>query len=813
MEILQKGLALVFLFIIPATFGATNTITTSQMIRDGETMVSSDGVFELGFFKTGKLTNQYVGLWYRNIKVRRVVWVANREAPLTGAGGVLKVIEPGLLVLLNDTNGAAVWSSKSSRSVQNPIAQLLDSGNLVVRDANDERPENFLWQSFDHPTDTSIPGMKIGMNYVTGIETYLTSWKSNDDPALGDFSTHVDPTGYPQVLLKNGTEIWSRVGPWNGFGFSGGPNETGEATYKIHLVMNEKEVYVFQEIIDKSVTIALVDESGYQQRWTWVDGAQNWVKFTYLPIDSCDQYKLCGAYGKCSTNTPFCRCLDRFVPKDQEGWARSDRSNGCVRRNNLSCQGDIFLKYPGIKLPDSRNSRYIEILALEDCKAECLKDCSCMACTQLDRSKGTGCLLWLGDLIDMKDQPENGDDIYIRMSSSEAENVAGSEGKKKYVTVAVSLTSVLVIILIGTGLFLYIRKRLSYQNLRMKGQHFGSHEQNSELPLFDLSTILEATDRFSINNKLGEGGFGPVYKGMLEGGQEIAVKRLSKDSMQGLDEFKNEIIFIAKLQHRNLVRLIGGCINGEEKMLIYEYMPNKSLDMILFDQTKSMLLDWKKRFSVINGIARGLLYLHQDSQLRVIHRDLKPSNVLLDSDMNPKISDFGMARSFRENETEAKTRRVVGTYGYMSPEYAIDGMFSTKSDVFSFGVLVIEIVSGMRNRGFSHDYDNLNLIGHAWTLYKEGRSQELVDPCLAEPFYISEMLRIIHVGLLCVQKRPEDRPSMFTVVFMLSNEVVLPDAKQPGFFTEREVTIAQSSTSTNTANSANEITITMIEAR
>ncbi|XP_073285440.1 G-type lectin S-receptor-like serine/threonine-protein kinase SD1-1 [Primulina huaijiensis] len=226
-----------------------------------------------------------------------------------------------------------------------------------------------------------------------------------------------------------------------------------------------------------------------------------------------------------------------------------------------------------------------------------------------------------------------------------------------------------------------------------------------------------------------------------------------------------------------------------------------------------MLLDWKKRFSVINGIARGLLYLHQDSQLRVIHRDLKPSNVLLDSDMNPKISDFGMARSFRENETEAKTRRVVGTYGYMSPEYAIDGLFSTKSDVYSFGVLVIEIVSGMRNRGFSHDDDNLNLIGHAWTLYKEGRSLELVDPCLAEPFYISEMLRIIHVGLLCVQKRPEDRPSMFTAVFMLSNEVVLPEAKQPGFFTEREVTIAQSSTSTNTANSANEITITMIEAR
>ncbi|KAM0054893.1 putative protein kinase RLK-Pelle-DLSV family [Helianthus debilis subsp. tardiflorus] len=350
---------------------------------------------------------------------------------------------------------------------------------------------------------------------------------------------------------------------------------------------------------------------------------------------------------------------------------------------------------------------------------------------------------------------------------------------------------------------------------RMKRQDRGvlSEEDRKglDVPFFEFKRILSATENFSLANKLGQGGFGPVYKGTFPEGAEMAVKRLSSQSKQGLKEFKNEVLLIAKLQHRNLIRLLGYSMKNHEMILLYEYMPNKSLDHFIFDRKLCMRLDWALRFDIIMGIARGLLYLHQDSRLRIIHRDLKASNVLLDEYMNPKISDFGLAKIVKGRDTNDDRTRVVGTYGYMAPEYALNGFFSVKSDVFSFGVVVLEMISGKRNTGYYHNKEAFSLISYAWSLWREQKPLELLDPALAESCNSIEVLRCTIIGLLCVQEDPQDRPTMTGVLGMLGMDIEsLPDPKEPAFVSKTRVRSLPSYVS---ESEINQLTITEVEGR
>ncbi|XP_019089061.1 PREDICTED: cysteine-rich receptor-like protein kinase 19 [Camelina sativa] len=388
----------------------------------------------------------------------------------------------------------------------------------------------------------------------------------------------------------------------------------------------------------------------------------------------------------------------------------------------------------------------------------------------------------------------------------------GEGGNSSVIVIAVVVPiTVLFLLFIAVFCFRTKRKRTIYGTEPLAGDRDDLTTAGSLQ--FDFKVIEATTNKFSQSNKLGEGGFGEVYKGTFPSGLQVAVKRLSKTSGQGEREFENEVVVVAKLQHRNLVKLLGYCLEGDEKILVYEFVPNKSLDYFLFgqftlifglkicfknsmpffvnnilimnceDSTMQSQLDWTRRYKIIGGIARGILYLHQDSRLTIIHRDLKAGNILLDADMNPKVADFGMARIFEMDQIEANTRKVVGTYGYMSPEYAMYGQFSMKSDVYSFGILVLEIISGKKNSSlYQMDGNAGNLVTYTWRLWRNGAPLELVDPSFGDNFQTKEITRCIHIALLCVQEDVEDRPTMSTIVQMLTtSSIALAMPRPPGF--------------------------------
>ncbi|GMH24973.1 hypothetical protein Nepgr_026816 [Nepenthes gracilis] len=784
------GSTLIFVYV--NILNAADTLTPTQSLIDGKTLISSGQVFELGFFSPGNSESRYLGIWYKNIPLT-VVWVANRNRPLADKSGALNITNDNNLVLVN-RNGSIFWSTNSTIGASpSSIAQILNSGNLILRDANSKNDSgNYLWQSFDHPADTLLPGMKIGWELKTGMNRILTSWTSSDDPSTSNCSCSIDRKVLPQIVIRMGATELFRTGEWYGDRFSGRHVVASDSVFNAVFVYNFEEVY-----------------------------------FT-IEEDQCDTYNFCGANAICDINLEHnCKCLSGFEPNSSKDWAVFNTAGGCVRISPLDCgKGEGFIRYSGVKLPDVVDLKENISIGYKDCEAFCLKNCSCLAYAHSNSSGNEqGCLFWYGDLVDIRYVlSDYGQDLYVRLSASALKSMSDSRRRRRQLALIIILSVSSVLLLMGLITLYVVQKKRKRKKMYTTGNQLfknqrcrnadSDEEDDGELPAFDLATIAAATTDFSFGNKIGEGGFGPVYKGILSTGQEIAVKRLSQTSGQGINELKNEIILMSKLQHRNLVRLLGCCTEGEERMLIYEYMANGSLDTYIFGKERRKHLLWNARFEIISGIARGLLYLHRDSRLRIIHRDLKASNILLDGEMEPKISDFGLARIFGGDKAGTKTRKVMGTYGYLSPEYAVDGHFSIKSDVFSFGVLVLEIINGARNRGFYHRGHGFNLLGHAWNLWNEGKTLELVDASMGDQFSRAQVLRCIHVGLLCVQQRPEVRPEMPMVLMMLNSEnAVLPEPKQPGFYTERNLNETDHNSQWIKSGTSNELSVTIIEGR
>ncbi|MED6131483.1 hypothetical protein PIB30_010236 [Stylosanthes scabra] len=784
-----------------------DTITPSHPLNEPETLSSSNGMYHLGFFTPTNYS--YLGIWYMSNPP--IVWVANREQPIkNSSSAVLQISQDGNLVIMDNTNknGILVWSTNLSNISSNTTAQLLNTGNLVLQE---NTTGSILWQSFQHPTNTLLQNMQLSTNKFTGKKVKLTSWRTPQDPSLGEFSLSLERLSIPEEFVWKGAQPYWRSGPWNGVTFLGIPGNNInnlDGFYLDRSYDNNGTYYLSFNFANQSLLlICVLTDDGNIKDYYWDYVKKNW-SIAWIAINSdCDLYGKCGAFGICDrTSEPICSCLPGFEPKNATEWNSQNWSSGCVRKKALQCEDNGFVMLENSKTADfavwSSPTDY-------DCRTQCIRNCSCEAYAY---DAGIGCMLWAGNLIDIQRFSTGGTDLYIRVPNSD------SGKKKNNVTVIVAVTVGVGVIVLVSCIFI-LWKRTSRKDVdRANSESQGRVQKNEllELSQFEFERLAIATNNFHLSNKLGQGGFGPVYKGTLEDGQEIAVKRLSRASGQGQEEFMNEVLVISKLQHRNLVRLLGCCIERDEKILIYEYMPNRSLDAYMFDPSKQVL-SWEKRFAIIEGIARGLLYLHRDSRLRIIHRDLKLSNILLDGELNAKISDFGMAKIFGHTEDEANTRRVVGTFGYMSPEYVMEGLFSEKSDVFSFGVLILEIVSKRKNASFYEDAESLSLIGFAWKLWNDDMITALIDAEIRNVSSVADIMRCIHIGLLCVQELARDRPTMTAVISMLNSETVnLPPPKQPAFMHRQSMLDTDSSshrTRSDGSYSINYLSLTNMQGR
>ncbi|KAF7119324.1 hypothetical protein RHSIM_Rhsim13G0165800 [Rhododendron simsii] len=636
-------LILLSLFTLPTRFTATlDTLSPNQTLEDATngTLVSAGESFEFGFFSPLNSENRYVGIWFKQVSLQTPIWVANKDDPITDSSGVLTITPTGnVLITSNHTN--PIWSSNTTILSASPVLKLLDTGNLVVVDSS---TGNYSWQSFDHPCDTLVPGMKLGWDLSKNQEWYLTSWNSLQDPSKGDYTYRVDPRGLPQLVLRQGSTIsyrsGPRSGPWEGVRFGGGPPLKENTVFSANIVYNTTFVYYsFVNIEDTVISRFVVNQTGSLEHLTWNQGSGEWVSVITLRADLCDTYDFCGPYGICNTNdSPNCHCMDGFVPKFPVEWNRLDWSGGCVAKTELNCSVAAgFRRFSMLKLPDTSHFLVNRTeISRVDCEEACLKNCSCTGFAQTDIS---GCVVWSGELLDMREYHEGGWDLYVRLAASEL----GSNKTKRRALIAL-VTVISGVFALGLTSWCVIRKRRR----------------------------ITAQKR---------------------------AQRLETASQQ----------FI-------------------------------SFDAFPF---------------------------------------------------------YFVVRS-----------------GYMSPEYAIAGLFSVKSDVFSFGVLVLEIVSGKKNKGFYHPDHDLNLLGHAWKLWNEGKPMNLADALMESPIPTPEVVKCIQMALLCVQDRPEDRPLMSAVLLMLDSEnAILPPPKQPGFYTVRFTPEMDSSSTGIYPLVSNEVTISALHGR
>ncbi|XP_047089844.1 G-type lectin S-receptor-like serine/threonine-protein kinase At2g19130 [Lolium rigidum] len=772
-----------------STTEAIDTLALGQSLPWNETLVSEGGNFELGFFSPGNSGKHYVGIWYKKISKQTVVWVANREHPIVKPWTSRFMLSiHGELLLLTTPSDTLLWSSNaSSRSPPSTtVATLQDDGNLVVRRSNaTSRSGDVAWQSFDHPTDTWLPGARLGYDKGAGVHSFLTSWTDVENPAPGAFTMEIDTRGQPKFDLFAAAagarnQYWT-TGLWDGEIFANVPEM--RSGYFAGFPYAPNSSVNFFTYRDRTAMMGvgnfMLDVNGQMRRRQWGETAGKWIMFCSEPHDTCDVYGSCGPFGLCSnTTSPACQCPAGFAPRSEQEWKLGNTASGCGRRSLLECPKDGFLELPhAVQLP-SGSSEAAGVRNGRDCERSCLKDCSCTAYVY----DGTKCSMWKAELVNLRalsTDDQGGDPgiagavLHLRVARSEVPASSHTHSwKKSMATLGVVVAAVVVLLaslVIGVSMAVLLRKR--------RGKGKVTAVQGSLL-LFDYNAVRTATSNFS--EKLGSGSFGTVYRGTLPDATPVAVKKLD-GFRQGEKQFRAEVVTLGVIQHVNLVRLRGFCSEGNKRALVYDYMANGSLDSYLFKTggsaaSDAKALSWGQRYTVALGVARGLAYLHEKCRECIIHCDIKPENILLDDEMGAKLADFGMAKLVGHDFSRVLTT-MRGTLGYLAPEWLAGAPVTAKADVYSFGLLLFEIVSGRRNNAPTEKggYGTYFPV-HAAVCLHGGDAVRLLDERVAKDADMKELERVCRVACWCIQDEEGDRPTMGLVVQQLEGvaDVALP---------------------------------------
>ncbi|KAJ0983577.1 hypothetical protein J5N97_011832 [Dioscorea zingiberensis] len=755
----------------------SDSITTNQSLSGDQKITSKGGNFVLGFFNiVNSSSNFYVGIWYNQISEFTPVWVANRATPVSDpARSVFQISQDGNLVLLNQAN-SLIWSTNtttktSTSKYSSTVAVLLDNGNLVLRDGGNS--SKVFWQSFENPTDTLLPGGKIAYDKVTGVGQRLVAWKDSENPAPGSFSFEMDPRGASQYILQwKGSQTYWRTGLWDGRMFTGIPEMNGMTSnhdYNLTYFETDKEKYVAYFVqANNIISRVIMDVSGQLKMLTWVEITQQWTQFWFAPKAQCQVIALCGPFGVCNEHSSsYCICINGFSQRSPKDWDLSDHSGGCVRNTKLQCAGntsaakvekDVFFQMSIVRLPDSGQNIQTETSA-DGCELACLNNCSCTA-----YSYGSKCTLWYGDLLNLQDQyvGSDGGTLYIRLAASELP----SHRKNRRITwvVAGGVAGFLACVVVVWILVVWRRRR--------RRQLISESDQvvMGALVVFKYSELQRVTKNFS--DKLGAGGFGTVFKGVLPDSTVIAVKRL-EGLRQGEKQFRAEVSTLGTIQHVNLVSLRGFCAEGDKRLLVFDYMPNGSLDSHLF-RNYSKVLEWSTRYQIALGIARGLAYLHEKCRECIIHCDIKPENILLDAAFNPIVADFGLAKLLGREFSHVLTT-MRGTIGYLAPEWISGLAITPKTDVYSFGMMLLEIISGKRNTRQAETGDYYFPVKAAMQV-RDGTVDCLLDERLNGDANMEELNRACRVACWCIQDMDSERPTMGMIVQVLEGllEVNVP---------------------------------------